>query len=412
MMDPRDVVITGMGAVTASGIGCGPLWDDVSLGRNAIQWITCFDVEGWPVRFAGEVRDCDPQQLLKRPPGLKRDRGLQFGIVAAREALQQARLFDDEERVPDELSVGVIVGSGLGPCMEAEHSYGSFFTRGRQAVRPMTVPKSMHNALASHLSIHFGLRGGSHVIAAACSSGSLAIGQAWLAIRSGQEDIVVCGGADSALTPGMFAAWTNLKILAQDDDPAHASRPFDRRRKGLVMSEGAAMLVLEAAESAERRSVPSLARVAACGVSSDAIDLVAPSVAGPQQAMERCLASAGVSKEDVDHINAHGTGTIANDAAEAEAIHAIFGARGETLPVSSTKSALGHALGASGAIEAIVCVESLRRQFVPPTRNCDEPDPQLGLDYVPHVGRPMPLRYVLSNSFAFGGSNCSLLFAK
>jgi 3-oxoacyl-(acyl-carrier-protein) synthase len=411
-MHPRDVVITGMGAVTPCGVGCGPLWDDVSQGRNAIRWITCFDVAGWPVRFAGEVRDCDAAAILSRPHGSRRDRSVQFGLVAAREALQQAKLLDGNERLVANETAGVIAGSGLGPCMEAEFSYGCFFGRGRQAVRPMTVPKSMHNALSSHLSIYFGLRGGSHTVAAACASGAIAIGQTWMAIRAGQEDIVLCGGADSPLTPGMFAAWTNLKVLAVDDDPAHAARPFDRNRRGLVLSEGAAMLVLESAVSAQRRGVPILARVPGCGFSSDAHDLTAPSVAGPMAAMQRCLASAGVTAEEVDSINAHGTGTVANDAAEAEAIRELFGPRGETLPISATKSVLGHALGASSAIEAVVCVEGLRRQFVPPTRNCDAPDPDVGLDYVPHVGRARSLGYVLSNAFAFGGSNCSLLFER
>ena len=412
MHHPRDVVITGLGAVTPCGIGCGPLWNDVSQGRNAIDWITCFDVEGWPVRFAGEVSNCDPAAHLRRPPGVKRDRSGQFGLVAAHEALQQARLLDDDDRLLANETAGAIVGSGLGPCLEAEHSYGCFFTRGRKAVRPMTVPKSMHNALSSHLSIYFGLRGGCHTIAAACASGAIAIGQAWMMIRSGMEDIVMCGGADSPLTPGMFAAWTNLRVLSLDDDPAHAARPFDRHRRGVVLSEGAAMLVLESADSARRRGVPILARVAGCGFSSDAHDLTAPLAAGQMDAMKRCLTSAEITPDEVDAINAHGTGTASNDAAEAEAIRELFGPRGDSLPINATKSVLGHALGASSAVEAVVCIESLRNQYVPPTRNCDEPDPDCGLDYVPHTGRARSLRYVLSNAFAFGGSNCCLLFAK
>jgi 3-oxoacyl-[acyl-carrier-protein] synthase II len=411
-MSLPDVVITGLGAVTPSGVGCGPLWDDVSQGRNAIRWITCLDAAGMPVRYAGEVPDCDAEKLLKRPPGLRRDRGLQFGLVAAQEALAQARLLDDQDRLAGDMPVGTIVGTGLGPCFEAEYGYGCFFQKGWKSVRPMTVPKSMHNALSSHVSIYFGLTGGSHTIAGACASGALAIGQAWAAIRAGQEDIVLCGGADSPLTPAMFAAWTGLRVLAQNEDPAKASRPFDKGRKGLVIAEGAAMMVLESAASAQRRGVPVLGRVTGCGLSSDAFDLTAPSIPGQMMAMRRCLASAGRTPDDVDHINAHGTATQANDAAEAAGIVELFGARGTSLPVSSTKSVIGHSLGASGAIEAVVCVEALRQQFVPPTRNTDEPDPDIGLDYVPHVGRAAPLKCVLSNSFAFGGSNCSLLFER
>lgn len=404
-----DVVVTGMGAVSPCGIGREALWSAVAAGRSGIDWITAIDVAGWPVRIAGEVRDWDFQAHLPRQVGLRRDRSLQFGLVAAREALRQASLIDGDDFVPADRSVGAIVGSGLGPCFEAEHSYGCFFGKGWKAVRPMTVPKSMHNALSSQLSLYFGLRGASHTIAAACSSGQLAIAQAWLLIRSGLADLVLCGGADSPLTPGMFAAWTNLKVLATNDVPSRASRPFDRGRQGLVLSEGAGMVVLESRASAGRRGVPILARVASCGFSSDAIDLTTPDAAGQQRAIAHCLAVAGISPSQVDAINAHGTATPSNDAAEIEALRAVFGVRETSLPISATKSVTGHALGASSALEFVIGVESLRRQFVPPTINCDEPEPATGLDFVPHLGREHRLRYLLSNAFAFGGSNACVL---
>lgn len=409
---PRDVVVTGLGAVSACGVGRQRLWEGVSNGRSGVDWIQRFDVSGWPVRFAGEVRDCNHDALLARAAGLRRDKSLKFGLIAAREALLQARLIDDQDRVAADATIGAIVGSGLGPCFEAEFAYGSFFERGRQGVRPMTVPRSMHNALSSQLSIYFGLRGASHTVAAACASGQMAIAQSWLMIRSGLEDVMVCGGADSPLTPGMFAAWTNLKVLAAHERPASASRPFDLCRRGLVLSEGAGMIVLESRSSAERRGAPILARLAGCGFSSDAVDLTAPDPAGQQRAMQQCLEVAGVTAAQVDYINAHGTATPSNDAAEAAAIGATFGNRGPSLPISSSKSVLGHALGASGALEFVVCVEALRDQFVPPTINCDDPDPATGFDFVPHVGRQHPLTYVLSNSFAFGGSNVCLLLER
>jgi len=410
--DPRTVVVTGAGAVSPCGVGRCALWEGAAQGRSGIDWIESFDVSGWPVRIAGEVRGCTAEQWLTRPVGLRRDRSLQFGLVAAHEALQQAGLLDADDRVPSRFSVGMIAGSGLGPCFEAEYAYGCFFNRGREAVRPMTVPKSMHNALSSQLSIYFGLRGASQTVAAACASGALAIAQAWTLIRSGLQEIVLCGGADSPLTPGMFAAWTNMKVLAHHEEPARACRPFDRRRRGLVLAEGAGMVVLESWESAQRRGVPVLARLSACGYSSDAHDLTAPTPEGPQRAMKHCLQIAGKSPGEVDYINAHGTATPANDVAEATAIANVFGHRESGLPISSTKSVLGHALGASGALEFILCAEALQHQFVPPTRNCDEPDPETGLDFVPNVGRPHSLRCVLTNSFAFGGSNCCLLLER
>jgi 3-oxoacyl-[acyl-carrier-protein] synthase II len=270
----------------------------------------------------------------------------------------------------------------------------------------------MFNSLSSNLSIHFGLLGTNVVIAAACSSGANAIGLATMLIRHGYADTVLAGGADSSLTPALFASWTRLRVLAQHPEPQKASRPFDRQRNGMVLGEGAAMVVLEARENAERRGLAPLATIRGYGTSSDAYHITAPTIAGQQRAMENCLADADLLAKDIDYINAHGTGTKANDETEARAIVEICGRRGSDMPLSSTKSMLGHSLGASGAMELIVCVESLRHGFVPPTLNCHEPDPDLGLDYVPNVGRPHAMTVVVSNSFAFGGSNASILLEK
>ena len=336
-----------------------------------------------------------------------------MGLVAAREALNQAGLLDPTERMLDPtLRIATIVGSGHGPCHEAERGYSAFFQRSPAAVRPTTIPKSMFNSLSSSISIHFALTGTNLVVASACALGAAAIGLAMLFVRHGYADIVLAGGADSPLAPAIFASWSSLRVLAQASEPQTASRPFDRNRNGMVLGEGAAMAVLESRASADRRGCGALAIIRGYGSASDAFHVTSPTVIGQRRAMEACLADAGLRAADIDYINAHGTGTKANDEAEAQAIVETFGPRKSQMPVSSTKSMLGHSLGAAGAIEFAVCIQAMRDQFVPPTINCDEPDPEVGLDYVPHVGRFHSMKFAMSNSFAFGGNNASLLLEK
>jgi 3-oxoacyl-[acyl-carrier-protein] synthase II len=401
-----------MGVVSPFGVGAQTLWDNLREGASGIDWITVFDAATMPVRYAGEVKDFDHQKHLKRHSGVRQDRGVAMGMVAGAEALKQANLLDADEQVADGRIVGAILGSGLGPCFESESSYGAFWTKGWKAVRPTTVPFSMHNSLSGIMSVYFKLRGANYVIGAACSSGALAIGQAYHAVATGVEDVVLCGGADSPLAPGMFAAWTNLRVLANNADPRRAARPFDKKRNGVVLAEGAAMVVLESLESARARGVRPLARVTGFGASSDAHHITAPQVAGQVLAIRRCLKGAGVSPAEVDYINAHGTATPHNDRTEAEAIHEVFGRAGSRTPVSSIKSMIGHSLGASGAIEFIACAQAIQQSFLPPTINLDEPDPDLGLDYVPNRGREHTVHRALSNSFGFGGSNCCLLLER
>jgi 3-oxoacyl-[acyl-carrier-protein] synthase II len=404
------VVVTGMGAVTPFGAGAERMWQALRDGRSAIGPITSFDVSQMPVKFAGEVREVTPESWLRRECPSAMERGIQMSFGAAAEALRQARLIDANDRVvaPSPL-VSIIWGSGLGPCFESEYAYGCFFEKGPKGVRPTTIPKSMFNSASSLMSIYFGLTGGNQVVSAACASGTAAIGQAFQLIRSGLEQAVLCGGGDSPLCASMFAAWTNLRVLARHESPEKACRPFDRSRNGLVLAEGAGALMLESLDSARERGAPMLAEVIGYGASSDARHITEPSPAGQKLAIERSLHDAGIGPERVDYINAHGTGTQANDTVEAAAIRDVFGPRGESLPVTSTKSMLGHSLGASGALEAVTCVFSLRDQFVCPTLNCEQPDPELGLDYVPHAGRTHAMEVALSNSFAFGGNNAVLL---
>jgi 3-oxoacyl-[acyl-carrier-protein] synthase II len=267
----------------------------------------------------------------------------------------------------------------------------------------------MFNSLSSNLSIYFGMTGGNLVIASACASAASAIGLGTLMIRHGYADVVLAGGADSCLTPAMFACWTKLRVMAQHDVPQKASRPFDAHRNGMVLGEGGAMLVLESRKSAERRAVEPLGKICGVGTSSDAHHITSPTLLGQRTAIGRCLADAGISPAEVDYLNAHGTGTRANDETEGQAIVEVFGPRGPGLPVSSTKSMIGHSLGASGAIELVVCMHAARNEFVPPTLNCDEPEPAVGVDFVPNTGRPHRVKFAMSNSFAFGGNNVSLL---
>ena len=409
----REVVVTGMGAVTPLGIGVDALWNGVRSGRSGVDWLQLLpdlDPAIYPVRYAAEVKDFSADKLLKQHCDVRIERSVQMGLVASCEALHQARLLDTSEKLLDpSIRIEAILGSGHGACHEAEIGYSTFFQRGPGAVRPTTIPKSMFNALSSNVSIYFGLTGSNLVIASACASGATAIGIAAVLIRHGYADIVLAGGADSPFTPVLFTCWTKLRVLAQNLDPAKACRPFDRQRTGMVLGEGAAMVVMESRDNADRRGVPPLAIVRGYGASSDAFHVTAPTVIGQRSAMEGCLEDAGVRPEDVTYINAHGTGTKANDETEAHAIVDVFGQRGSAVKVSSTKSMLGHSLGACGATEFIVCVEALRHGFIPPTINCDEPDPEVGLDYVPNVGRPHAIRFAMSNSFAFGGNNVTLL---
>jgi 3-oxoacyl-[acyl-carrier-protein] synthase II len=346
--DGCDVVVTGLGAVSPFGIGVDVLWDNVRRGRSGVDWIEALvdlDPELYPVRYAAEVRRFSIDDHLRQRSNVRVEKSVQLGLVAARDALSQAQLLDETEKVQAPWSdVTVIAGSGHGPCHEVEIGYETYFDRGPSAMRPMTIPKCMFNSLSSHLSIHFGLTGANHVIASACSSGTTAIGLGLLLVRHGYADIVLCGAADSPLTPVVFAGWTQLRVLAEHNDPKQASRPFDRRRNGLVLGEGAAMAVLESRESAERRGVTPLARVVGYGASSDARHMTSPTVEGHVRAIKACLADARVEARHVDYLNMHGTATRANDETEALAVVDVFGRRGGGMPASSTKSMLGHSL--------------------------------------------------------------------
>jgi 3-oxoacyl-(acyl-carrier-protein) synthase len=407
---PTDVVITGMGAVSSLGVGRDVLWEGLRSGRSGIRPIRRFDCSDVAVRFGGEVPPFEIDQHLVRIPHGSQDRCVQLALVAAAEALGQAGLLDGDQRATE--SVAVVVGSGHGSAESVERSYESYVSRGYRGIRPTTVPKCMFNGLASQLSIYFGMDGTHQVIAAACSSSNCAVGQACMLVRSGMEQIVLCGGAEAPLCRSIFYSWARLGVLARHDDPAKASRPFDADRNGLVLSEGAGLLVVESRHSAERRGAKPLATIAGYGASSDSHHITQPDSSGQVRALQRCLHSAGACPDEIDYINAHGTGTRKNDEIEVQSIQAVFGEHAMRMPVSSTKSMLGHAMGASGGLELIACVQSLNHGFVCPTINCDRPDPADGLDFVPRRGRKHDLSTALSQSFSFGGSNSAILLRR
>jgi len=398
----RRVVITGIGVLSPAGSGLEDYWRGITCGRSAIREVKLFDASHMPVRSAGEVDQATlasavPENVLKRT-----DRAVVLGLVAADRALADA---DVLQAAQDGLPVGVLIGSGIGPCHDAGQAYGIFGSRGWKGIRPTTIPRLMFNRIASEISIKYHLTGGHHVVVAACSSSSLAMVEAYDAVRCGREDVVLTGGCDSPLTPSIYGAWMNLRILSKNPDPARASRPFDANRDGLVLAEGAAMLVFEEAERARRRGAHAYAEVVGYGTSSDATHITNPSVEGQAKALCGALRCAGVSPEEVDYINAHGTSTVLNDRSETQAIKLAFPGCAKDIPISSTKSVIGHTMGASGAMGLVAILLAIRHQTIPPTVNLDDPDPECDLDYVPYTARPGRIRVALSNSFGFGGAN-------
>jgi 3-oxoacyl-[acyl-carrier-protein] synthase II len=405
---PREsVVITGMGAVTPLGTGLKSFWDGLVSGASGLRAITEFDVSSHRVKIGAPAACFEPEPTLASRDVQRMSRATQMAVVAAAEALSQAQLVDADER----REAGVILGSSMSAVDASGPFYKKYFETGR--VSAVGIPRCMSNAAASAVSIRFGLQGPLFTLDAACASSTHAIGLAFMLVQSGMQSIVVTGGSDTTLNPVLLEAWSALRVLSEcNDDPEHACKPFSRNRDGFVLGEGSGILVLESASSARARGVPVLAEVLGYGCSSDATHLTAPSELGQIEAMTRALASAGLGPEAIDHVNAHGTGTPLNDRVESGAVRKVFGARADAVPVVSIKGAIGHLLGAAGAVESIATALSVMHGCVPPTRNYQEPDPECDLDYVPEGARAMPLRAALSNSFAFGGSNASVVIGK
>jgi 3-oxoacyl-[acyl-carrier-protein] synthase II len=405
----RRVVVTGIGLVTPLGTGTERNWDALAAGRSGVRAITRFDASFLPARVAGEVPDFEPERFIERKELKKMDPFIQYAIAASQMAVEEAGLatpLAQPERV------GVIVGVGIGGLESLEAAYHHFAAQDVRRVSPFFIPKLIPNMAPGHIAMRFGARGPNYATTSACASGAHAIGDAVLHIRDGRQDVMLAGGAEAPICLLGVGGFTAMRALATsfNDEPARASRPFDRRREGFVVAEGAGMLVLEALDHARARGVPILAEIAGFGANCDAYHMTQPSPGGEGAAecMAQALGDAGVSPESVGYVNAHGTGTPHNDEAETAAIKRVFGEWAPRLPVSSTKSMTGHLLGAAGAVEAIYTVLAVSRGLVPPTINLDDPDPACDLDYVPHRARAAAIDVALSNSFGFGGTNVCL----
>jgi len=407
----RRVVVTGLGTVNPLGNNVQDSWKHVRAGENGIDRITRFDVTDFPSKIAGEVKDFAPEKVMESREARRMDRFTQYAMVAAIEAMGQAGLAAGQV---DPERLGVILGNGIGGAETFESSVRKLVDRGPKAVHPLFVPMMIMNEAAGNLAIRFKANGPCFCVVTACASSNDAMGDAWRMIREGRLDVAIAGGTEAPLMPISLAGFCQLQALStkRNDEPARASRPFDRDRDGFVMAEGAGILVLEELEHARRRGAAVLAELAGYGSSCDANHLTAPHPEGRGaiQAIRAALDSAGLAPGDVDYVNAHGTSTPVNDPIETNAIKAVFGDHARRLKVSSTKSMHGHLLGGAGGIEAVITVMAIRDRFFPPTRNLENPDPACDLDYVANTGVPGRIRAAISNALGFGGHNAVVLF--
>ncbi len=408
----RRVVITGVGVVSPLGTGVEKNWQALMEGRSGVGLVTRFDVSDFPTRIAGEVKDFVPEEFIEKKDVKKMDPFIQYAVAAAKMAMDESRLPITAE---NEDMVGVIVGVGIGGLTSIEEYHKLFLETRLKKVSPFFIPKLIANLAPGQISIRYGAKGINYTPTSACSSGAHAIGEAFRLIRLGEQDAVIAGGAEAALTPLGLGGFIALKaVSSRNDEPERASRPFDKNRDGFVMSEGAGVVVLEELSVAKRRGAKIYAEVIGYGANSDAYHMTAPSPEG--EGAVRCIRMALRSGEidplQVDYINAHGTSTPYNDATETQAIKRVFGEHAARIAVSSTKSMTGHLLGAAGGVEAVYSVLAVDRGMIPPTINYEEPDPECDLDYVPNTARQASIRVALSNSFGFGGTNACLAFRK
>ncbi len=405
MNDLNRVVVTGLGAVTPLGHTAAVYWENLKQGASGLGPITlAVTPEELTQKIAGEVKDFDPLKHFEERELSTLDRVSQLAVVAAREAIAQSGITFD---MPLSLRTATIIGTGAGGQNTLDESFRRVYLEKRTRVFPLSIPKLMVNAPASQISMHCGLRGPAFVVASACASATHAIGVALQMVRSGAVECAVTGGTEACITFGTLRGWEAMRVMAPD-----ACRPFSIDRKGLILGEGAAMLVLEPLERARARGAQILGEIIGFGMSADAADLTAPDPGGMTRAMEGALADAKLTAQDIQYVNAHGTGTAANDATETQALHQVFGEHARKLAVSSTKSMIGHALGAAGALELVATLLALRDGIVPPTIGFLGPDPACDLDYVPNEARAVPIDIALSNSFAFGGLNAVLAVKK
>ena len=410
-MERRRVAITGMGTVNPLGNNVETAWEAVKAGRCGIGPITHFDTTDFRVKLAGEVRDFHAEELLGAKDARRMDLFTQYACAAAKEAMEDAQLVMEDE---DADRCGCIVASGIGGLSTIANEHVKGLEKGYNRISPFFIPMSISNMAAGQIALKYGLKGLCTCVVTACASSNHAIGDAFHRIRDGYEDVMVCGGSEAVVMDLAMAGFQAMKALSHAEDPNRASIPFDKERAGFVMGEGAAILVLEEAEHARRRGAKIYAEIAGYGANCDAYHMTAPDPEGNGGAkcMALAVADAAMRPEEIDYINAHGTGTHLNDAGETLAIKRAFGAHAERLCVSSTKSMTGHLLGGAGAVEAVFTALALRDGFVPATINYREKDPDCDLDIVPNEGRHQELHAALSNALGFGGHNASLVFRK
>lgn len=408
----RRVVITGLGAVTSLSCQVEDLWKRVLAGESGVRLVKLHDTSQFRVKIGGECTDFDTGDYLPPKEAKRIDRFSQFAMVAGIDAVRHSGIDFNQE---DRFRAGVLLGTGIGGLMEIETQHTKLITKGPDRVSAFTIPKLMLNAAGGQLSIEYKLRGPNATVATACASATNAIGEAFKMIQHGDADVIITGGTEAALTPMGLSAFANMKALSQrNDEPEKASRPFDADRDGFVLSEGAGLMVIEELEHAKRRGAQILAEIVGYGVSSDGGHITQPDETGEgaARAMQNCLRDASRNPEDVHYINAHGTSTELGDAAETAAIKAVFGDYAKQVSISSTKSQLGHLLGASGGVELIFAVLAVRDNVAPPTINLETPDPRCDLDYTPNQARERRIDLAMSNSFGFGGHNACVMVAR
>jgi len=411
-MDKKRVVVTGIGLITPLGIGVEDSWNSIIAGRAGIRRITHFDSSNFPTQIAGEVEGFNPEDYIEPKEIKKMDRFIHFAIAAATMAINDSGLKITDGNAE---KVGVIVGSGIGGLHAIEHYHSVFLEKGPRRISPFFIPMLVINLASGQISIKFGAKGPNSAVATACATGSHSIGDAYKIIQRGDADAMIAGGTEAVITPLGIGGFNAMKTLStRNDEPGKASRPFDIDRDGFVMGEGSGIVILESLESAMDRGVRIYAEIVGYGMTADAYHITSPAPGGEGAArcMQMTLKDGSVDPSEVDYINAHGTSTKYGDEIETNAIKTVFREHSYKVAISSTKSMIGHLLGAAGGVEAAVTVLSIYNDIITPTINLDKPDPECDLDYVPYKSRKMTINYALTNSFGFGGTNACLLFKK
>jgi 3-oxoacyl-[acyl-carrier-protein] synthase II len=409
----RRVVVTGAGLLSPLGNTLEKFWESLTSGRSGIRRLSYFDTSDYSSKVAGMVDDFHPEDYFSGKEARRIDKYAQMAFAASKMALEHSGI--ELERIdPDRF--GALIGSGIGGIATIEEQHVILLERGPKKLSPFFIPMVIINMASGIVAMHLGLKGPNSAVSTACATGAHAIGDAWRIIERDEADMMLAGGSEAALTPAGFGGFCAMRALttSRNDEPERASRPFDRTRDGFVMSEGAGILLLEELEHARKRGGEILGEIVGYGMSADAYHITAPSPdgEGAARSMRAALRSGGISPEMIFYINAHGTSTPLNDKLETDAVKSVFGAHARKLAISSTKSHMGHLLGAAGGVEAIATLLSIRNDIVPPTINYEEPDPECDLDYVPNIAREMRVEYAMSNSFGFGGTNATLVFRK